>query len=149
MQIEYLEVGQELEARTLPLLKREQLKEYAEAAGDFNPIHLSDDDAKDIGLPGVIAHGMLTMATTGLLFSPYLDRGFIKCFETRFAGRVFPEDAITIGAKLVDRETIEQGNVYHFEVFANNQDDNLVATGKVAFCVHKSRKAPHQKPGTG
>jgi hypothetical protein len=87
---------------------------------------------------------MLTMATTGLLFSPYLDRGFIKRFETRFAGRVFPEDAITIGAKLVDRETIEQGNVYHFEVFANNQDDNLVATGKVAFCVYESRIAPHQ-----
>jgi len=62
---------------------------------------------------------------------------------------VFPKDAITIGGKLVGREATEQGDLYHFEVFANNQDDNPVATGKVAFLVHKTRKAPHQKPGTG
>jgi acyl dehydratase len=44
-------------------LTRESLVRYAGASGDFNPIHYSDAQAGRIGLPGVIAHGMLTMGT--------------------------------------------------------------------------------------
>ena len=44
-------------------LTREQLVRYAGASGDFNPIHYSDHFATALGLPGVIAHGMLTMGT--------------------------------------------------------------------------------------
>ncbi|MGL5829246.1 MAG: MaoC/PaaZ C-terminal domain-containing protein [Angustibacter sp.] len=44
-------------------LTRADLVRYAGASGDFNPIHWSDDFATSVGLPGVIAHGMLTMAT--------------------------------------------------------------------------------------
>ena len=45
---------------------REQIAEYAEASGDHNPIHLDEEFARTVGLPGVIAHGMLQM---GLLAS--------------------------------------------------------------------------------
>nr|MDT0661015.1 MaoC family dehydratase [Micromonospora sp. DSM 115978] len=44
---------------------RADLVRYAGASGDFNPIHWSDRTAAKVGLPGVIAHGMLTMALTG------------------------------------------------------------------------------------
>ena len=44
---------------------RADLVRYAGASGDFNPIHWSDRVATSVGLPGVIAHGMLTMALTG------------------------------------------------------------------------------------
>ncbi|WP_336646392.1 MaoC/PaaZ C-terminal domain-containing protein [Microbacterium sp. USHLN186] len=42
-------------------LTRESLVRYAGASGDFNPIHYRDDIATAVGLPGVLAHGMLTM----------------------------------------------------------------------------------------
>ncbi|MDG4774660.1 MaoC family dehydratase [Solwaraspora sp. WMMD792] len=44
---------------------RADLVRYAGASGDFNPIHWSDRFATGVGLPGVIAHGMLTMALAG------------------------------------------------------------------------------------
>jgi len=44
---------------------RGSLVRYAGASGDFNPIHWSDRVATSVGLPGVIAHGMLTMALAG------------------------------------------------------------------------------------
>ena len=43
-------------------ITREDLRRYAEASGDHNPIHLRDDAARALGLPGVVAHGMLTSA---------------------------------------------------------------------------------------
>ncbi|HEX5997091.1 MAG TPA: MaoC family dehydratase [Jiangellales bacterium] len=44
---------------------RADLVRYAGASGDFNPIHWSDRFATSVGLPGVIAHGMFTMALVG------------------------------------------------------------------------------------
>ncbi|HEX8626767.1 MAG TPA: MaoC family dehydratase [Catenuloplanes sp.] len=46
-------------------ITRADLVRYAGASGDFNPIHWSDRFAVKVGLPGVIAHGMLTMALVG------------------------------------------------------------------------------------
>lgn len=53
-------VGDVLAERTVHL-DRESLVRYAGASGDFNPIHYRDDVAASVGLPGVLAHGMLTM----------------------------------------------------------------------------------------
>jgi len=64
-----LEVGQVVAERTT-LLSRDSLVRYAGASGDFNPIHYRDDVAASVGLPGVLAHGMLTM---GLAVQPVVD----------------------------------------------------------------------------
>ncbi|MFN8195665.1 MAG: MaoC/PaaZ C-terminal domain-containing protein [Nocardioidaceae bacterium] len=53
--------GEELSARTFRVT-RADLVRYAGASGDFNPIHWSERVATSVGLPGVIAHGMFTMA---------------------------------------------------------------------------------------
>lgn len=55
-----LEVGQVVAASNYELT-RDSLVRYAGASGDFNPIHYRDDFAQAVGLPGVLAHGMLTM----------------------------------------------------------------------------------------
>ncbi|MFD3402968.1 MaoC/PaaZ C-terminal domain-containing protein [Kribbella sp. NPDC058693] len=57
-----IEVGTELPPLTVTF-RRDDLVRYAGASGDFNPIHWSDRMAGALGLPGVIAHGMLTMAS--------------------------------------------------------------------------------------
>lgn len=59
--VSHLEVGAELPAQTFRVT-RADLVRYAGASGDFNPIHWSDRVATSVGLPGVIAHGMYTMA---------------------------------------------------------------------------------------
>jgi acyl dehydratase len=59
-----LEVGQVLPVRKFQVT-RADLVRYAGASGDFNPIHWSERIARGVGLPGVIAHGMLTMALAG------------------------------------------------------------------------------------
>ena len=55
-----VEVGHELPSLDLRFT-RADLVRYAGASGDFNPIHWSDRAASELGLPSVIAHGMLTM----------------------------------------------------------------------------------------
>ena len=79
-----LTVGQEL-ARTRHEISRDTLVRYAGASGDFNPIHYNDAVATEAGLPGVIAHGMLTMGTaiTGLL-DALGDPTLVRGYTTRF-----------------------------------------------------------------
>ena len=64
-----LTVGDVVAERSFDL-SRDSLVRYAGASGDFNPIHYRDDVATSVGLPGVIAHGMLTM---GLAVQPVVD----------------------------------------------------------------------------
>lgn len=129
-------VGDELEGRALPPVDRMRLIKYAGASGDFNPIHLVDREAAKAGLPGVIAHGMLTVATMGLLFSPYLEHGYVKGFRSRFSGMVFLGDVLRVGGRTSGAEETGQGRLYAFEVYAQRGDDT-VASGSVKFLVYK------------
>ncbi|MBW1638558.1 acyl dehydratase [Microbacterium resistens] len=60
MTAQTFEVGTVVAERSVHLT-RDSLVRYAGASGDFNPIHYRDDVAAEVGLPGVLAHGMLTM----------------------------------------------------------------------------------------
>ncbi len=128
-------VGEEIEERTLPPINRLQLIKYAGASGDFNPIHLVDEAAEEAGLPGVIAHGMLTVATMGLLFSPYLEYGYVKTFQSRFSGMVFLDDVLCVGGRVSGAEELEEGRMHTFEVYAR-RDEDTVASGSVGFLVY-------------
>ncbi len=128
------EVGDELEERAIPPVNRDQLRKYAEASGDPNPIHLSETAAGAAGLPGIIAHGMLTVATMGLLFSPYLEHGHVKTFRSRFSGMVFLGDTLRVGGRVTGVEETGEGRLYTFEVYAR-RDEDTVASGEVGFLV--------------
>lgn len=65
-------VGTELFATTRTV-DRARLVRYAGASGDFNPIHWNERFALEVGLPGVIAHGMLTMGMAAAALSDWLD----------------------------------------------------------------------------
>lgn len=99
-----LEVGQVV-AEAEFALSRDSLVRYAGASGDFNPIHYRDDVARSVGLPGVLAHGMLTM---GLAVQPVIDwigdPGRVLDYQVRFT-RPVPVDAaegalVTVTAKV-------------------------------------------------
>jgi acyl dehydratase len=77
-------VGTQLPARTFAI-GRADLIQYAGASGDFNPIHWSEQTAAAVGLPDVIAHGMLTMAMAVRLVTDWLgDPGAVLSYGTRF-----------------------------------------------------------------
>jgi acyl dehydratase len=75
---------------------RADLVRYAGASGDFNPIHWSDRVAVGVGLPGVIAHGMLTMGLAGQAVACWAGgTAAIVEFATRFANPVVvPDDEV-------------------------------------------------------
>lgn len=107
-----LAVGDVVAERTVHLT-RESLVRYAGASGDFNPIHYRDDVAAAVGLPGVLAHGMLTMGLAVETIVPWLgDTGRILEYGVRFTRPVVvdPETGadVTIVAKVgaVDEESV-------------------------------------------
>lgn len=79
-----LTIGQELPPRQFKIT-RDSLVRYAGASGDFNPIHYSDDFAQAVGLPGVLAHGMLTMGLAVQTVVDFVgDSGKILDYQVRF-----------------------------------------------------------------
>lgn len=98
----------EFTSRTISL-SRQDLRDYAEASGDHNPIHLDDTAAQALGLPGVIAHGMLTWArvlSEVAAWAGGMDR--LHDSAVRFANPVVvPADApatLEISARLKDSD---------------------------------------------
>lgn len=93
---------------------REQIAAYAVASGDRNPIHLDDGVARSVGLPGIIAHGMLQMGLLARVVGPP-DR--VRRLSCRFSGMVQPGDTVTFQA--VEREG-------RLDLSARNQEGEAV-----------------------
>jgi acyl dehydratase len=82
----------ELSPRTFTVT-RADLVRYAGASGDFNPIHWSDRVAKSVGLPGVIAHGMFTMALAARAVEDWAGaRDRVEEYSVRFTKPVVVPD---------------------------------------------------------
>jgi acyl dehydratase len=83
-EFEKLTIGEQVAQKDFKIT-RDSLVRYAGASGDFNPIHYRDDVAQAVGLPGVLAHGMLTM---GISISPVIewlgDPGKVVDYSVRF-----------------------------------------------------------------
>lgn len=96
---ETLTVGDVVATAAFPLT-RDSLVRYAGASGDFNAIHYRDDIAAAVGLPGVLAHGMLTMGLAVQPVSDWLgDPGRIVDYQVRFTRPVVvdPDGGAEIG----------------------------------------------------
>ncbi len=101
-----VEVGTELPAQDFALT-RADLVRYAGASGDFNIIHWNERTAKAVGLPNVIAHGMLTMAMAGRVVTDWVgDPGRVVSYGVRFSRPVVVEDDDT-GTTLTVSGTVE------------------------------------------
>ncbi|GAB7048735.1 MaoC family dehydratase [Catenuloplanes indicus] len=103
---------------------RADLVRYAGASGDFNPIHWSESFAAKVGLPGVIAHGMLTMALVGRAV-------------TTWAGR--PDAIVEYGVRFtrpVEVPDTEDGTEVQVSAVAKDTDDpGLVRLDLTATCA--------------
>ena len=108
---------------------RDQIRAYAEASGDHNPIHLDDEAARAAGLPGVIAHGMLGMAQLANFVVAYAgDHRRLRRLRCRFSGMVLPGDTITFTGRVAG----EEGGLVRLELNAENQKGEKVLTKALA-----------------
>lgn len=126
-----LTVG-EVVAEATYALTRDSLVRYAGASGDFNPIHYRDDIAVSVGLPGVLAHGMLTM---GLAVQPVVEwldtRGWVSDYQVRFTRPVLvdPVGGATI-AVVAKVGAVEEG-VARIDLTVTYNDETVLGKAQV------------------
>ena len=98
-----LEPGSELPALSVTPDRYVTIR-YAGASGDFNPIHVDEDFAKSVGLPGRILHGLYTMALVARAQTEAAgDPGKLKRLAVQFRGPAVPEAEITITSTVKER----------------------------------------------
>jgi acyl dehydratase len=132
-----LAVGTQLPARTFQVT-RAQLVRYAGASGDFNPIHWSDRVATSVGLPGVIAHGMFTMALAGQALVEWAgDAAAVIEFGARFVRPVVVPDDDT-GAEVVVTGVVKgatEAGYAQVEVTATCNGEKVLGMGRAVLRV--------------
>ena len=125
-----IEVGMTIPSHVFEI-NRALLKQYADASGDQNPIHQDEAFAKSVGLPDVIAHGMLTMALAGKYISDWTGGSQnVKEFSARFTKPVIVPAGknvdLTVSATVL--EVID--NKVRLEVSATSQGVKVLGMAK-------------------
>lgn len=128
-----LEVGAELPPQSFAL-RRVDLIRYAGASGDFNVIHWNERVATDVGLPNVIAHGMLTMAEAVRVVTDWCgDPGAVVEYSTRFTKPVpVPDDDVgaTVDVSGTVTELLDDARV-KVELTARCGEDKVLGMARV------------------
>lgn len=115
-------------------LTRDSLVRYAGASGDFNPIHYRDDIAASVGLPGVLAHGMLTMGVAVQTVVNWIgDPGRVQDYQVRFTRPVVVDPThgadVTVVAKVAALE--EDGQVARIDLTATFEEQTVLGKAQV------------------
>lgn len=110
----------------------EQIREYANASGDHNPIHLNQETAQAQGLSDIIAHGMLLLGLANRALSDWgFDTKRIRKLKSRFKDKVLCGERLK--AKLLEKKTNEQGDPeIHWSLY-RVEDASEVLSAQVSF----------------
>jgi acyl dehydratase len=136
-----VDVGTELPAQRFPV-RREHLVRYAGASGDFNAIHWNERVAVSVGLPGVIAHGMFTMAQAGRVVTDWVgDPGAVVEYGVRFTRPVVVPDDDTGATIEVSGKVVEKIGDRRVRVQLTATSDGQTVLGKAFAVVELNRHA--------
>lgn len=106
------------------------LVRYAGASGDFNPLHHDAAYAEAAGLPGIMAHGMLSAGLLGSFVTRWFGAGSVRRFKVRFREKVFVGDTLTAEGRVVERLEGREGPPrWSLELALLRQDGTAVVTG--------------------
>jgi acyl dehydratase len=87
------------------VVKRENIKAYADASGDQNPLHQVDSFAQSVGFPGIIGHGMYSMAHLTNALSDWVgDPAAVKSIKVQFRAVVYMDETLTAKGKVVAKD---------------------------------------------
>jgi acyl dehydratase len=102
-----VQVGDELSVVS-KVVRREDVKAYADASGDQNPLHQDDAFAQSVGFPGIIAHGMFSMAHVTKAVTDWLgDPGALKRMHVQFRAVVFMDETLVARGRI---ESLDSAN---------------------------------------
>lgn len=131
-------IGQTLSPMAKPPITQEQLRRYAEASGDYNPIHLDAEAAHRVGLEGVIAHGMLSMAFLGQFVNQSIagiPGARIARLGVRFMNMVRLGDSLTCLGEIKERTTADGQASITIECWVQNQKGEKVTAAEAVVVV--------------
>lgn len=110
-------------------MTKQLIEDYSQVSGDVNPIHLSEKAAIDAGFPKEVAHGMLSMAISAKVISPFLERGWgLSIYRVKFSSPLFVGDQLMVDTKLVESD----GERIVLKLFGNNQHGKRILQGRIA-----------------
>ena len=102
VRFEDVEVGSDIPVWS-KVVRREDVKAYADASGDENPLHQDDAFAQSVGFPGIIAHGMFTMAHLTTALTRWLgDPGALRSINVQMRAVVFMDETIEAGGSIAE-----------------------------------------------
>jgi acyl dehydratase len=97
-------VGEQIPALSR-VVRREDVKAYADASGDQNPLHQDDTFARGVGFPGIIAHGMFTMAHLAKAVTDWAgDPGALKSMKVQFRAVVFMGERLEARGEVISTD---------------------------------------------
>lgn len=138
----------ELTAGTnLPKLKRlvtqEHINLYAKASGDFNPIHIDREFARQTPLGGTIAHGMLILAYVSEFMTNSFGQAWLTggSLSARFKAPARPGDTITVSGQVIDVQREDEILSVNCDVLCRNQqsDPVIICDTKVKVTANEDR----------
>ncbi len=139
MSIVHAAIGAELSPFVKPPITQEQLRRYADASGDHNPIHLDEEAARRVGLDSVIAHGMLSMAFLGQFIEQQMadiPDALLARLKVRFAGMVRLGDTLTCRGTIKERQAEPDGREsVTVECWVENQRAEKVTLGEAVLSL--------------
>ena len=105
---------------------------YAEASGDFNPIHIDETFAAQTPLGGTIAHGMLILAYVSEMMTMAFGKSWLTAgkLSARFKAPARPQDTITVSGKIESIEPKEDVSCARCSLEVCNQNGETVITGE-------------------
>jgi 3-hydroxybutyryl-CoA dehydratase len=108
------------------------INRYAEASGDFNPIHINEEYARNTPLGGTIAHGMLILAYVSQLMTAAFGQDWLSAgkLDVRFKTPARPGDTVTASGEIVSLEEQNSERLVGCNILVSNQDGETIITGK-------------------
>ncbi len=124
-----IKVGDALPGLAEGPITRHTLGVYAGASGDYNPLHIDSDFARQTGMPDVFAHGMLSAAYLARVLTHWVEQSAIRRLSVRFAAITQLGDEVRCQAR-VSEKFVQNGEQYvALELTARNQSDEIKLTG--------------------
>ena len=141
--VDGVEIGTNLPSLSVRFT-RERLVRYAGASTDFNPIHYSEHFARQVGLPGVIAHGMLTMGTALRVVTNWVgDPSRVISYAVRFTSPVVvPDDADGVDVDFSGSVSAIDGSLVTISIEATSDGQRVLGAARAE--VDLGVRVPHR-----
>lgn len=131
LEFEKIHVGDELPS--IPKeITQEKINRYADASGDYNPIHIDPEFAQKTMFKGTIGHGLMTLAYLSEMMTRYLGEGWISGgnMEVTFLAPTRPGKSYTTQGKVVEKREEAGARLVECEVWCEDAEGNKVVSGK-------------------